>query len=164
MSEIIIVKCGIRTSIGNDVVFGRFDISLFARGCYFLCPHCHSKQCQSIVGPSEVICADDVISKFGEDVLSQSSIVGVGGDFIMQQQNWVDFCEDLKKKVPKLKIVWFTGEEPTKNRKPFFDCFDAIVWGRSVVDDKIQKHITMMGTQHSIVEKSYEIVIEKERY
>jgi len=164
MKRIIIVKGGVRTSLCNDVVFGRFDISLFARGCYFGCPHCHSKNCQSVIGPSEIICPEDLIEKFGLDTISQSSIVGVGGDFIMQIQAWVEFCEEIKLLVPRTKTVWFTGEEPSKNKKPFYSCFDSIVWGRSVSNNKIHKHITMVGTQHSVVEKSYEVDIEDVDY
>lgn len=144
VSNKITIAETISPNLCDDIVYGRIAISLHAIGCEWECPDCHSKQLRKFNYKKQIeINADDFCRDWKDAIdavgIDNITIVGTGGDFCFQLDNWLEFCSDIKRILgSQVRIVWYTGALAEDNGVyrsiiscKHIECVDAILWGRS---------------------------------
>ena len=98
----------------NDHPFRKPSVVIHFCGCVHRCRGCHSK---ALWDPDSNYCEKFTVEELKEKVLDQfakaggmvKSLVLLGGDPVEQYPLLADFLEELKKDVPDLEIVLYTG-------------------------------------------------------
>ena len=147
-------------SFTDDIVFGNPALVLFAHGCKWACPGCHNKELQCFES-TEMI--DDPFAFIYRKIINAMeltedvTLVGSGGDFYFQMEDWVYFCEEVKYTFPNIKIVWYTGLEYDTTKVAELEklsIFDGILWGRlNNTNGKVVKTLSKSITDHKLPEK-----------
>lgn len=149
-------------SFADDIIFHNPSLVLYASGCKWACPGCHNKALQCF-SPPEALAYDntDTLLKYissqikTNKILSNGfTIVGSGGDFYFQLEQWLDFCNKAKDQLPDAKIIWYTGAEFNKDNTLALGSgagvINAILWGKlKVINGKVMKTVSMCDDGHS---------------
>ena len=141
-------------SFADDIVFGNLSLVLFANGCKWGCPGCHNKKLQCFEESQPMkdpyLYVTQKLSGNQRLIGKNITVVGSGGDFFFQLEEWRAFCARLKKDFPDIKIVWYTGTDYSE-RHLVGDVsdFDAILWGRlNNTGGKVIKQVSLLGDSH----------------
>lgn len=141
-------------SLQDDVVYNNPCLSLYATGCRWKCKGCYNKELWDFNHPqSKEYLPEKLINyiKSRENSLPQKdiSIVGLGGDFYFQLNDWLEFTRKLKEELSQIKIVWFTGCEYNNKLVKDMLHIDAILWGMlKPKHGKVYKTITEAKSMH----------------
>lgn len=163
----IYIANSISANLCDDIVYGNIAISLPAIGCKFGCELCHSKSLQEPrLAFGRLLSAEDFIESMTSAVNNigrNITIVGTGGDFFFQLDQWILFCHKVKSTFGRLvKIVWYTGVEYKSSDysivvgKDNIEDIDAIVWGRGtdwakryiIKDITLSPHDSILESRH----------------
>jgi len=125
-------------NLQDDVVFNNPAVVLYAAGCKWKCKYCHSKNTWDFNQGYELASNDMIrllkeLQQYSNDI----TLVGEGGDFYFQLENWFDFIRDVKTECPFVKVVWSTGASFktlksifSKLKPDYKQYFDAILCER----------------------------------
>ena len=132
MSKIRIAR--LEFNLMDDVFFNRVAAVLYAAGCKWKCAGCHSKALWNAKGKeySSEMFIKKLLREFKYPE-KDLTVVGQGGDFWFQLENWIGFCKDIKKHLPNIKIAWQTGASKEDIKSYFKDSiypFDVIACER----------------------------------
>ena len=142
-------------SLQDDIVYNNPALVLYATGCAWKCKGCYNKELWDFNHPDS---KKYKASKLTEYVSSRArylpvnkiTIVGIGGDFWYQLDNWLAFITKVKETHPEIKTVWYTGAELSMRPANDLSSIDSILWGALTSrDGKVYKTITESKTDHS---------------
>jgi organic radical activating enzyme len=135
-------------NLQDDVLYHNPAIVFYAAGCKWDCKYCHSKNTWNFNQGYYVTPEDyyDII----KDLLFNNApvtIIGEGGDFYFQLENWFNFVKDIKDKFKLfsdlLKVIWYTGAEVDEIQDIFYNkypemqrYFDAVLCGKPFYNKK----------------------------
>ena len=125
-------------NLQDDVFFNRIALVLYAQGCKWNCKGCHSKELWTFEGGQELTPKDivDTLDKRRVDP-KEITIVGQGGDFWFQFNEWLEFCKMIKNALPDIKIAWQTGAPAEAVKRVLYNYlypFDVIACERPFKD------------------------------
>ena len=142
-------------SLQDDIIFENPSYDLYALGCAWNCPGCHNGTLQSFESPDayNISYSDrrDYLRSRLDLLDGDLTVLGLGGDFWFQFRDWLDFNIELKRDLPSIKTVWYTGAEYEERLATNIDLqmFDAILWGKlKHVDGMVYKHVTKATDNH----------------
>jgi organic radical activating enzyme len=144
-----------RLNLQDDCVFNNPAIILYAAGCKWGCKYCHSKNTWDF-NQGYYITVDNIenlVKDFIDNNLS-ITIIGEGGDFFFQLDDWFEFIKDLKERFNNnelIKVIWYTGAEiediiklfSIEKYKHYKKYFDVILCGKPFYD-KEDKNIKVL--------------------
>ncbi len=142
-------------SLQDDIVYKKPALALYATGCSWKCKGCHNKELWNFNHPDN---KSYPAKKLIEYVRSRQkylpakdiTVVGMGGDFWYQLDNWLAFTREIKEAFPEIKVLWYTGANYELKPDKDLTSIDAILWGNLTSrDGKVYKTLTESLTSHS---------------
>ncbi len=125
-------------NLQDDCIFNRPAFVLYASGCKWNCEFCHSKNTWDF-NQGFFIDSNSIIPKIRNiSTTINITLVGEGGDFFFQLNDWLSFIRDIRKEVSNnIKIIWYTGAEINDIltiSKSDLLLFNTILCGKSFFD------------------------------
>lgn len=143
-------------SLQDDIVYNNIALCLYATGCAWNCKGCYNKELWDFNHPGSFLLSAEGLTKYLEEKTryipeDSISIVGMGGDFWYQLDNFIELINNVKAKFPNIKVVWYTGAHPNYRPDKDLSMFDTILWGKLTNrDGKVYKTVTHADTNHEI--------------
>ena len=135
-------------SFQDDIVYDNIALCLYATGCAWGCKGCQNKDLWDFESEASFEIKTGKLIEYIRDKIKyineeNISVVGLGGDFWYQADNYTKAMAEIKKEFPKIKIVWYTGAYFEYKHPDNLESIDAILWGPlKNKDEKVYKTLT----------------------